>query len=150
MPKLKSQTNDGSFSAEVPFLYIGADYYIERSAYENAMGKALAEIERLSDCLKDSRNEGDMKICEMQSHIDCLKAELEEVQTDKLELPSEPIKVAEMLIYATDSFKNLIGKEQEYKVYDKSELRQIAEHLLIYVNDSEDSCGGHCLRGGVD
>lgn len=77
------------------------------------------------------------QIKEMQSHIDCLKAELAETQMKKQELPEEPIRVADMLIYATDTYTDFLGKKQEYKVYDKSELKQIAEHLLVYCNHAE-------------
>lgn len=83
------------------------------------------------------KKEYQYQIEKLQSHIDCLTVELAEVQRNKFELPAEPIKAAEMLIYATNSFKNLLGKEQEYKIYNKSELRQIAEHLLVYCNSAE-------------
>lgn len=90
------------------------------------------------------------QISEMQSHIDCLKAELAEVQMNKQEFPAEPIKVADMLI---DKFTNCSGdyvrtaienkdpvddttfcdmRKQEIKL-----LRQIAEHLLVYCNNAE-------------
>ena len=68
------------------------------------------------------------QIKEMQSHIDCLKAELAEVQKNKQELPLEPIKVAEMLIYATGA---------DCDIYSKSDLKQIAAHLLVYCNNVE-------------
>ena len=81
----------------------------------------------------------------MQNHIDRLKADLAEAQDKKIELPHEPIKVAEMLIdaqgtYETNSILQRMGaKEIEtYTMYSKSDLRQIAEHLLVYCNNSED------------
>lgn len=138
MARLISRTSDGSFSVEVPFSYIKDEYYAESSVCKNAIDKTLAEIERLSDCLKDSRNESNKKICEMQSHINCLKTELAEVQRNKLELPEEPIKVADMLISATGAYTDLFDKEKTYSVYDKAELKQIAEHLLVYCNSAGD------------
>lgn len=81
----------------------------------------------------------DRQIEEMQHHIDCLKAELAEAHDDKFELSSEPIKVAEMLIYAKYSYKNMFtGMQHRGSFYQKSDLRQIAEHLLVYCNNSED------------
>lgn len=77
------------------------------------------------------------QIKEMQSHIDCLKAELAEIQMNKPELPEEPIRVAEMLISTTGTYTDLFGKERDYNIYDKPELRQIAEHLLVYCNHAE-------------
>lgn len=96
-----------------------------------------AKLERECLELSDKCKMKECQIKEMQSHIDCLKAELAEIQMDKQELPTEPIKAAEFLIYATGTCTNFLCKEQEYKVYDKSELRQIAEHLLVYCNHAE-------------
>lgn len=84
---------------------------------------------------EDSRKR---KIAEMQSHIDCLKAELAEIQMNKPELPDEPIKVAEMLIYATYKRTNcMTGKEYDKVFYELWKLKQIAEHLLVYCNHAE-------------
>lgn len=102
------------------------------------------------------------QISEMQSHIDCLKAELEEIQkknnlcvkiTDHgiqfckektKELPLEPIEVATMLIKATvsceaNSIQKAFGYTDEYEAdrYSNDDLRQIAEHLLVYCNNAE-------------
>ena len=99
--------------------------------------EARSMTEHEIECEKINK-EKDKRVFEMQSHIDCLKAELEEIQMNKQELPEEPIKVAEMLISATGTYTNLLGKKQDYNVYDKSELRQIAEHLLVYCNHAEE------------
>lgn len=98
------------------------------------MSKAVREMTReelISEKAKQEEqcrvlaNRCDMKerqIKEMQSHIDCLKAELEEVQMRKADLHTEPIKVADMLIEHS---------------YSTGCLRQIAEHLLVYCNNAE-------------
>lgn len=83
---------------------------------------------------KDSR---ESKMADMQSHIDCLKAELAEIQMNKQELPEEPIEVAAMILKKTVVGKNGYGQEKEYKAYDESELKQIAKHLLVYCNHAE-------------
>lgn len=56
-------------------------------------------------------------------------------------LPTEPIKVADMLINAEGEYehnpivKKICGTDKgAYRIFDVSELRQIAEHLLIYCN----------------
>lgn len=93
--------------------------------------------------------------------IDQLKAEIAELRhiNDALEntikdmgkkietmyeLPVSPIECAEMLInanykYDTPDFLKRIGgpKEQYIAVYTPKELRQIAEHLLVYCNYNE-------------
>ena len=79
------------------------------------------------------------QIEEMLHHIDCLNADLAEAQDSKVELPHEPIKVAMMLIDATETRENCInGKEYDKQVYEKWQLEQIARHLLVYCNNSED------------
>lgn len=56
-------------------------------------------------------------------------------------LPTEPIKVADMLINAEGEYehnpieKALCGEDKGiYRIFNVSELRQIAEHLLVYCN----------------
>ena len=105
-----------------------------------------AKLERECLELSDKCKMKDCQIKEMQSHIDCLKAELEEVQQNKTELPLEPIEVAEMLIKAKVACKsNMFQKafnvncpdEYEADRYSEEDLRQIAEHLLAYCNHAE-------------
>lgn len=88
--------------------------------------------------LANYENSRESKIAKIQSHIDCLKAELAEVQMKKQELPDDPIKVAEMLIYATYKRTNcMTGKEYDKALYEPWKLKQIAEHLLVYCNHVE-------------
>ena len=60
-------------------------------------------------------------------------------------LPKEPIKVADMLISAEGECEPLPlpfgnGEVRDtYKIFGVSELRQIAEHLLIYCNANGES-----------
>lgn len=50
-------------------------------------------------------------------------------------LPTEPIKVADMLINANKKRTNcMTEKEYDKYIFEKWQLRQIAEHLLIYCN----------------
>lgn len=60
-------------------------------------------------------------------------------------LPTEPIKVAEMLINAEGEYKHnpivkkICGTDKgTYRILDISELRQIAEHLLVYCNHNKE------------
>lgn len=102
--------------------------------YERVM---IPQLKSQGNHFKSKIKEKECQIKEMQSHIECLKAELAEIQMNKQELPEEPIKVAEMLISTAGTYTNFLGKEEIYNVYDKSDLRQIAEHLLVYCNHAE-------------
>lgn len=77
--------------------------------------------------------------------------EFEKILTDKVKgnasnfLPTEPIKVADMLINAEGEYehnpleKKICGNDKgTYRIFDVSELRQIAEHLLVYCNHNEE------------
>lgn len=50
-------------------------------------------------------------------------------------LPTEPIKVVDMLINASKKRINcMTGKEYDKYIFEKWQLKQIAEHLLVYCN----------------
>lgn len=57
-------------------------------------------------------------------------------------LPTEPIKIADVLITAEGDCEPLcIGNDafkDTYRIFGISELRQIAEHLLVYCNHNEE------------
>ena len=108
---------------------------MEKSNVEKVAEEIIDENKRLKMKL-DDRN---FQIKEMQNHIDWLKADLAESQNNKIELPHEPIKVAEMLIDATEKRVNCMnGKEYDKPMYEKWQLEQIARHLLVYCGKYEE------------
>lgn len=81
------------------------------------------------------------------THEAAKPGEFKEILTDKIIqniadfLPAEPIKVADMLISAEGEYeRHLIAKaicgtdKGAYRIFDVADLRQIAEHLLVYCN----------------
>ena len=114
---------------------------MEKSNVEKIAEEIIEENKKLKKDIDDCG----CQIKEMQNHIDRLKVDLEEAQDNKIELPYEPIKVAEMLIdaqgiYETNSLSRAFGAGDTgtYNLYSKSDLRQIAEHLLVYCNNSDE------------
>ena len=114
---------------------------MEKSNVEKITEEIIEENKKLKMKL-DDRN---CQIEEMQNHIDCLKSDLAEAQENKVQLPHEPIKVATMLLdaqgtYETNSISRAFGAGDTgtYNLYSKSDLRQIAEHLLVYCNNVEE------------
>ena len=111
---------------------------MEKSNVEKVAEKICEENKELRAEIEDKK----CQIEEMRHHIDCLKADLAEAQDNEIGFPLEPIKVAEMLIDA--DAKYVIQREfrpdetKTWKLYCKSDLRQIAEHLLVYCNNAED------------
>lgn len=64
-----------------------------------------------------------------------LHCELQAVNAFQEGYPAEPIKVADMLINASKKRTNcMTGKEYDKYIFEKWQLRQIAEHLLVYCN----------------
>lgn len=94
---------------------------------------------------KDSR---ESKMANMQSHIDCLKAELAEIQMNKpepaggsfeikIDALGIPIQKASVLIRDTqDKYQEVYGMNDGFSMAI-SDLKQIAEHLLVYCNHAE-------------
>lgn len=126
---------------------------------------AIIHLEKLSAGLKADFNTATEKIkdiadenmrlqCERngyKSKAEALEAEKTEIKIHEITdfLPSEPIKVADMLISATYTRQKSSMEKTLHKafgnnsdtvtenVYSESDLRQIAEHLLVYCNYNE-------------
>lgn len=108
---------------------------MEKSNVEKVAEKICEENKGLRAEIEDKK----CQIEEMRQHIECLKADLAEAQDNKIQLPHESIKVAEMLIDATETKVNcMTGKEYDKSVYEKWQLEQIAMHLLVYCGKFED------------
>ena len=96
--------------------------------------------------LENYNDSRESKMADMQSHIDCLKAELAEVQRSRQETektlikldPLEmPIRKACVLICDTqDKYQEAYGMSDGFNMAI-SDLKQIAEHLLVYCNHAE-------------
>lgn len=112
----------------------------EKCRYEDAVEKFRRDLHIFDEKAKKLESDVEDKDCqieEMKHRINCLESELAEAHCNKFELSPEPIKVAEMLIYAKYSYKNrFTGMQHRGGLYSKSDLRQIAKHLLVYC-DSE-------------
>lgn len=128
---------------------IAEDIEMSEAVREMTREELISQKAKLEEQCRVLANRCDMKesrIKEMQSNIDCLKAELAEVQMNKQELPLEPIDVASMLIKETvlcktnpfqKAFNEGCPDEYEADRYSEENLRQIAEHLLVYCNHTE-------------
>ena len=116
--------------------------FTEYKGYYDVICSVADDISRASE---EKEEKYKKQIEEMQHHIDSLKSDLAEAQERKFELPIEPIKVASVMIDATETYETSslakrfgAGDTATYKLYSNADLRQIAEHLLVYCNNSED------------
>lgn len=80
-----------------------------------------AEVEKYRKAFEDAKKERDCQIEEYQKKIEEL-----EKKSDFC-FPEEPIKIADLMIHGWET-------SWDYKHLSVSELRQIAEHLLVYCN----------------
>lgn len=95
------------------------------------------EIGKYKKTFESSKCERDKMAREYQNKIDRLKSRIRELEELQEELPFEPICIAEYLMDRTIEVKNTFpalqgGETSHVPVHDISELRQIAEHLLVY------------------
>lgn len=95
------------------------------------------EIEKYKKAFEYAKCERDKTVCECQNEIDRLKSRISELEEAQEELPFEPICIAEYLMDRTIEVKNTFpalqgGETSRVSAHDISELRQIAEHLLVY------------------
>lgn len=120
----------------------------ELNSLEDGLERTFKRIEDLEN--ESYKNNEQKK--EMQAHIDCLKAELAEIQMNKQELPAEPIKVVNMLInehiehikefdecFTEVNAGKIVARRpiEEFRQMQIGKLKQIAEHLLVYCNHAE-------------
>ncbi len=118
--------------------------------YRNRVDKDKSELERA----KNTINQIDYileKLFDVRHDTVDKQDEFEKILSDRVKenvtdfLPTEPIKVADMLINAEGEYehnqavKAISGNEKgTYRIFDVSELRQIAEHLLVYCNHNRE------------
>lgn len=121
------------------------------SDYQNRTEKDKTELERAKNTINQIDDILEKLFGVRHDTID-KPDEFEKILSDKVKgniadfLQTEPIKVADMLINATytrekgnieKTFYKVFGNNSdmvEENVFDISELRQIAEHLLVYCN----------------
>lgn len=85
-----------------------------------------SEVKKYRKAFEDAKKERECQIVEYRKKIDEL-----EKKSDFC-FPEEPIKIADLLIHGWET-------SLDYKHFSVSELRQIAEHLLVYCNNQKEN-----------
>ena len=106
--------------------------YSEIHNLKSQLNRKQTEIERLENEYAEALK----KLTDRQNRIEELEKTISYV------FPTEPIKVAEMLISADEEcspmkFPFPSGGQTKIKTFGLSELKQIAQHLLVYCNANE-------------
>lgn len=130
--------------------HLHSEEYLKILSLNRTISGLQSEVEKYRKAFEDAKKERDCQVAEYRKKIEELNvenAELHcEMQAMKVfpdEIPEEPIKAAEMLITAKGECEPLhIGNDvfkDTYRIFGVSELRQIAEHLLVYCNHNEEA-----------
>lgn len=119
--------------------------------YQNRVYKDKAELERAKNTIKQIDDILEKLFSVRHDTVDN-PDEFEKVLIDKVKgnitdfLPTESIKVADILINAEGEYEHsqiakALYKEDKgaYRIFDVLELRQIAEHLLVYCNNNREA-----------
>ncbi len=120
-----------------------AEYRNRTEKDREGLERAKNTITRIDEILRELFGVT-FEICETKEDFDgfkkCLKKNIKEAYVSDF-IPIEPIKVADMLINAEGEYehnpitKAFCGTDKgAYRIFEVSELKQIAEHLLVYCN----------------
>lgn len=101
--------------------------------------KKIAEYQKKIEELTDEKESLETRLKLLKSERDDLREEVEKLKKTKDFSDLTPIEVANMLINAEGEYEHnpiakALYKEDKgtYRIFDIGELRQIAEHLLVY------------------
>lgn len=148
LPTLRGEDGNNYIEFETHLRIVNETYdRLNKQGYEiarilNLCDEKDAEIEKYKKSFEFAKRERDKAVCEYQNEIDRLKSRVQELEEYQEDFPIEPIKIAEYLMDRTIEVKNTFpalqgGETSIVPAHDVSELRQIAEHLLVYCNHAE-------------
>lgn len=113
-----------------------AEEYV--NSLKNDLDRTKTTVDQIDDILE--------KIFGVRHDVVAKPDEFEKILSDRTKgnitdfLPTEPIKVADMLINSSKKRTNcMTGKEYDKYIFEKWQLRQIAEHLLVYCNHNREA-----------
>lgn len=113
---------------------------------KDKIAKLQCEVEKYRKAFENAKKERDCQIAKYQKKIEELTAERDFISKDSISVHQEPIDIAKDLINAEGEYEhNPLAKELykedkgTYRIFDVSELRQIAEHLLVYCNHNSEA-----------
>lgn len=126
---------------EIEYLQSEVEKY--RKAFEDAKEERdcqVAEYRKMIEELTNEKESLETRLKLLKSERDDLREEVEKLRNAQDFSNLEPIGVANIIINAEGTRENLFGRitgkgaTETYRIFETSELRQIAEHLLVYCN----------------
>ena len=136
---------DGKVMFEDRIAYANGEYvsFKDYEALENKAQKLKCELDKTYNQLMEVEKDAQERIAELESELE-VKDNLLKIKNglsdNDVELPCEPISVAEMLINAKIEYEPTSLQKALFKTdgkcladkYSDDDLKQIAEHLLVY------------------
>lgn len=108
--------------------------------------KLKYKVEKYRKAFEGAKKERDCQIAEYKKKIEELTVERDFLPKDSISVHQDPIDIAKDLINADVEYEHnpiakALYKEDKgtYRIFDVGELRQIAEHLLVYCNHNEEA-----------
>lgn len=119
--------------------------YLKVLSLNQTVSQLQSEVEKYRQAFENTKKERDCQIAEYQKKIEELTAGREFLSKGSISAHQDPIDIAKDLINAEGEYernplvKAFCGTDKgTYRIFDVSELRQIAEHLLVYCNHNGD------------
>ena len=143
---------DGKLMYKDKIAYANGDFVLlkDYEALENKVQKLKCELDKTYNQLMEVEKKSQERIAELKSELE-VKDNLLKIKNglsdNDVELPCEPISVAEMLINAKIEYEPTSLQKALFKTdgkcladkYSDDDLEQIAEHLLVYCKHNKES-----------
>lgn len=133
--KFGEKITTNSIEEQYGVVFDSMDFSQHDKEFTDKIEKLQSEVEKYRKAFEYAKKECDCQVAEYQKKIEELKnREIADL------LPTDPIKVADMLINVMhEPCASILSFGKPYSLYDMSELRQIAEHLLVYCNHNREA-----------
>lgn len=122
-------------------VFDSVDFSEHDKEFTDKIKELQSEVEKYRKAFEDAKKEFDCQIVEYQKKMEELTAERDFLAENSISTHQDPIDIAKDLINAEGEYEhNAIAKalykedKGTYRIFDIGELRQIAEHLLLYCN----------------
>lgn len=148
--KLSENITHNSIEEQYGIVFDSMDF----SQHDKGFADRIEELEKQLDRSQTTINQIDEileKLFDVRHDTVDKPDEFEKILYERIKgnvtdfLPTEPIKVADILINAKGEYehnpivKKICGKDKgTYRIFEISELRQIVEHLLVYCNHNKE------------
>lgn len=119
--KFSEKITCNSIEEKYGIKFDSVDFSEHDKKFTDEIERLQSEVEKYRKAFEDAKKERDCQIAEYQKKIEEL-----EKKSDFC-FPEEPIKIADLIVHGWKT-------SWDYKHLSVSELRQIAEHLLVYCN----------------